>query len=132
MRKLREQMKTLDPARWLPSPTNLQYISGPGEVANDYNALESIHTPRGQIRKLDDFSIGRTAEHRTLLSLDASLAIPPRVLRFGPSRRPRLPPVRPVWSTGQTGPALSSTRRASGLGFRLNQGTSSGFVVNHW
>ena len=139
MRKLREQMKTLDSARWLPSPTNLQYISGPREVANDYNALESIHTPRGQIRKLEVLFIDRTAEHRTLLSLDASLAIPPRVLRFGPSRRPRLPPVRPVlppvrpvWSTGRTGPVLSSTRRASGLGFRLNQGTSSGFVVNHW
>ena len=132
MRKLREQMKTLDSARWLPSPTNLQYISGPGEVANDYNALESIHAPRGQFWKLDVLFIERTAEHRTLLSLDASLAIPPRVLRFGPSRRPRLPPVRPVLPTGQTGPALSSTRRASGLGFRLNQGTSSGFVVNHW
>ena len=102
MRKLREQMKTLDSARWLPSPTNLQYISGPGEVANDYNALESIHAPRGQFWKLEVLFIERTAEHRTLLSLDASLAIPPRVLRFGPSRRPRLPPVRPVLPTGQT------------------------------
>ena len=125
-------MKTLEPKRWLPSPIHTHYISGPAVVENDYNALESIHTPRGQIRKFDVFFIERTAEHRTLLSLDASLAIPPRVLRFGPSQRPRLPPVRQVWSTGQTGPALLSTRRASGLGFRLNQGTSSGFVVNHW
>ena len=73
-------------------------------MANDYNALESIHAPRGQSRKLEVLFIERTAEHRTLLSLDASLVIPPRVLRFGPSRRPRLPPVRPVLSTGQTGP----------------------------
>ena len=91
------------------------------------------YTPlEGNFGNFDDLSIGRTAEHRTLLSLDASLAIPPRVLRFGPSRRPQLPPVRPVWSTSQTGPVLSSTRRASGLGFRLNPGTYSGFVVNHW
>ena len=114
-------MKTLEPKRWLPSPIHTPYISGLAVVENDYNALKSIHAHQGQNWKLDDFSIGRTAEHRTLLSLDASLAIPPRVLRFGPSRHPRLPPVRPVWSTGQTGPALSSTRRASGLGFRLNQ-----------
>ena len=125
-------MKTLEPKRWLPSPIHTPYISGPAVVENDYNALESIHTPRGYFWKLEVLFIEWTAEHRTLLSLDASLAIPPRVLRFGPSRRPRLPLVRPVWSTGQTGPALLSTRRASGLGFRLNQGTSSGFVVNHW
>ena len=132
MRKLEEQMKTLGTARWLSSPTLLQFISGPGEVANDYNALESIHAPRGQFWKLEVLFIGRTAEHRTSLSLDASHAILPRVLRFEPSRRPRLPPVRPILSTGQTGPVLSSTRRASRLGFRLNQGTPSGFVVNHW
>lgn len=138
-------MKTLEPKRWLPSPIHTPYISGPAVVENDYNALESIHTPRGQIQKFDVLFIEWTAEHRTLLSLNASLAIPPRVLRLGPSRRPRLPlvrpvlstgqtvpPVRPVWSTSQTGHVLSSTRRASGLGFRLNQGTSSGFVVNHW
>ena len=138
-------MKTLGTARWLPSPTHLQFISGPGEVANDYNTLESIHAPRGQYWKLEVLFIRRTARHHTSLSLDTSHTIPTRVLHFGPSRRPRLPPVRPVfptgqtsplvrpvWSTGQTSPALSSTRRASGLGFRLNQGTSSGFVVNHW
>ena len=86
--------------------TLLQYISGPGEVANDYNAPKSIHAHQGQNGKLDDFSIGRTAEHRTSLPLDASYAIPPRVLRFGPSRRPRPPPVRPVLPTSQTGPPI--------------------------
>ena len=80
-------MKTLGTARWLSSPTLLQFISGPGEVANDYNALESIHAPRGQFWKLEVLFIGRTAEHRTSLSLDASHAIPLRVLRFGPYRR---------------------------------------------
>ena len=72
-------------------------------MANDYNVLESILAPRGQIQKLKVLFIERTAEHRTLLSLDASLAIPPRVLRFGPSRRPRLPSVRPGLPPGQTG-----------------------------
>ena len=97
MRKLEEQMNTLGTARWLSSPTLLQFISGPGEVENDYNALESIHAPQGQFQKLEVLFIERTAEHRTLLSLDASHAIPPRVLGFGPSRRcvshaVRLPP----------------------------------------
>ena len=124
-------MKTLESKRSLPSPTNLLYISGPGVVANDYNAPKSIHAPLGQDWKLDDFSIRRTAKQRTLLCLDASHAIPTRVLRFGPSRRSQPPPVRPVHptgqtnssvrpvrSTGQTGLVLLSTRRASGLGFQ--------------
>ena len=110
MRKLEEQMKTLGIARWLSSPTLLQFISGPEEVADDYNALESIHAPRGQSRKLEVLFIEQTAEHRTLLSLDASHAILPRVLRFGPSRRPRLPPVRPVHPTSQTGLVHRSDR----------------------
>jgi hypothetical protein len=40
---------------------------------------------------------------RNLLSLDASLAIPMRVLRFEDSRLHRHTPVRPVFLTGQTG-----------------------------
>ena len=131
MRKLEEQMKTLGTARWLSSPTLLQFISGPGEVANDYNALESIHAPRGQFQKLEVLFIKWTAEHRTLLSLDASHVIPPRVLRFGPSRHRASHPVRPPLLGGLTGLDAATPRRAFGLGFRLNQGTSSGFVVNH-
>jgi hypothetical protein len=42
---------------------------------------------------------------RNLLSLDASLAIPTRVLRFEDSGLRRRTPVRPV-PTGQTGLAL--------------------------
>ena len=79
-------MKTLGTARWLSSPILHQFISGPGEVANDYNALESIHAPRGKIWKLETFSIGQTAEHRTSLSLDTSHTISTHVLHFGPSR----------------------------------------------
>ena len=104
MRKLKEQMKTLGTARWLSSPTLLQFISGPGEVANDYNALESIHAPRGQFRKLEVLFIEQTAEHRTLLSLETRLAIPPRALRFGPSRRRASHPVRPPLLGGLTAP----------------------------
>ena len=110
MRKLEEQMKTLGTTRWLSSPTLLQFISGPGEVANDYNALESIHAPRGQFWKLEVLFIERTAEHRIFLSLDASLAIPLRVLSFGPSPRPRLPPVRPVHRSDRSGPPLRPVR----------------------
>jgi hypothetical protein len=40
---------------------------------------------------------------RTLLSLDASHAIPTRVLRFEDSGLHRRKPVRPVLLTGQTG-----------------------------
>jgi hypothetical protein len=61
---------------------------------------------------------------RNLLSLDASLAIPTRVLRFEDSGLRRRTPVRPV-PTGQTGQTHRSDRsgaaaarlRFSGLGF---------------
>jgi hypothetical protein len=42
-------------------------------------------------------------DDRTLLSLDASHAIPTRVLRFEVSGLRRRTPVRPVRPTGQTG-----------------------------
>jgi hypothetical protein len=42
-------------------------------------------------------------DDRNLLSLDASLAIPTLVLRFGVSGLRRRTPVRPVLLTGQTG-----------------------------
>jgi hypothetical protein len=55
---------------------------------------------------------------RNLLSLDASLAIPTRVLRFKDSGLRRRTPVRPVLLTGQTGLALLQYRlRLFGLGF---------------
>jgi hypothetical protein len=55
---------------------------------------------------------------RNLLSLDASLAIPTRVLRFKDSGLRRRTPVRPVLLTGQTGPMLLHLRlRFFGLGF---------------
>jgi hypothetical protein len=71
------------------------------------------------------FTIGRMPGDRTLRSLDASHAIPTRVLRFEDSGlrrrtpvRPCSSPVRPVRPTGQTGLALLQLRlRFSGLGF---------------
>jgi hypothetical protein len=55
---------------------------------------------------------------RNLLSLDASLAIPTRVLRFEDSGLHRRTLVRPVLLTGQTGLALLQHRlRFLGLGF---------------
>ena len=79
-------MKTLKPKSWLPSPTLLQFISGPGEVANDYNALESIHAPRGQFWKLEVLFIERTAEHRSDRS---GAVIDPLSLRTWLSAQPR-------------------------------------------
>jgi hypothetical protein len=55
---------------------------------------------------------------RTLRSLDASHAIPTRVLCFEVSGLRRRTPVRPVLPTGQTGLALLQHRlRFFGLGF---------------
>jgi hypothetical protein len=56
--------------------------------------------------------------NRNLLSLDASLAIPTRVLCFEDSELRRRTPVRPVRPTGQTGLALVQHRiRFFGIGF---------------
>jgi hypothetical protein len=55
---------------------------------------------------------------RTLRSLDASHAIPTRVLRFEDSGLRRRTPVRPVRPTGQIGLVLLHLRlRFFGLGF---------------
>jgi hypothetical protein len=77
---------------------------------------------------------------RTLLSLDTSLAIPTRVLRFEDSGLPRRTPVRPVLLTGQTGQTHRSDRSgaaaapSSVLRSWLCGSTKepSGFLVNHW
>jgi hypothetical protein len=59
-------------------------------------------------------SIGRMPDDHNLLSLDASIAIPTRVLRFEDSGLRRRTPVRPVLLTGQTG----QTHRCDPLGFQ--------------
>jgi hypothetical protein len=82
---------------------------------------------------------------RNLLSLDASLATPTRVLRFEDSGLRRLTPVRPVLltgqagTTGQTGQTHQSDRSgtAAALSSVLQSwlcGSTkepSGFLVNH-
>jgi hypothetical protein len=62
---------------------------------------------------------------RNLLSLDASLAIPTRVLRFEDFGLRRRTPVRPVLLTGQTGTLRSDSAAApsSVLALWINQGT---------
>jgi hypothetical protein len=71
----------------------------------------------GEIENLCHRSIGRMLGDRNLLSLDASLAIPTRVLRFEVSGLHRRTPVRPV-STSQTGLELLHLRLwFFGLGF---------------
>jgi hypothetical protein len=61
---------------------------------------------------------------RNLLSLDASLAIPTRVLRFEDSGLRRRTPVRPVWH--YCGTVFSSSVLACG-----STKEPSGFLVNH-
>jgi hypothetical protein len=70
------------------------------------------------LESLQAFSIRRMPGDRNLLSLDASLAIPTRVLRFEDSGLCRRTSVRPVLLTGHTGLALLQHRlRFFGLGF---------------
>jgi hypothetical protein len=76
---------------------------------------------------------------RTLLSLDASHAIPTRVLRFEDSELRRRTPVRPVLLTGQTGTHQSDRSRAAAAPSSVLRSwlcgstkEPSGFLVNHW
>jgi hypothetical protein len=76
---------------------------------------------------------------RNLLSLDASLAIPTRVLRFEDSGLRRRTLVRPVLPTGQTGQThrsdLSGAAAAPSSVLRSwlcgSTKQPSGFLVNH-
>jgi hypothetical protein len=74
-----------------------------------------------------------------LLSLDASLAISTRVLRFEVSGLLRHTPVRPVLLTGQTGTHRSDWSDAAAPPSSVLQSwlcgstkEPSGFLVNHW
>jgi hypothetical protein len=75
---------------------------------------------------------------RNLLSLDASLAIPTRVLRFEDSGLRRRTPVRPVLLTGPTGTHRSDRSGAAAAPSSVLQSwlcgstkEPSGFLVNH-
>jgi hypothetical protein len=92
----------------------------------------------GEIGKLCHRSIGWMPGDRSLLSLDASLAIPTRALRFEDSGLRRRTPVRPVLLTGQTGTHRSDRSDAAAppssvLQSWLCRSTKehSGFLVNH-
>jgi hypothetical protein len=76
---------------------------------------------------------------RNLLRLEASLAIPTRVLRFEDSGLRRRTPARPVLLTGQTGTHRSDRSGAAAapslvLRSWLCGSTKepSGFLMNHW
>jgi hypothetical protein len=80
------------------------------------------YTPlKGGFGSLQIFFIGRMPDDRTLLSLDASHAIPTHVLRFKVSGLCRRTPVRLVLLTGLTGltglELLQHRLRFFGLGF---------------
>jgi hypothetical protein len=93
----------------------------------------------GKIGNLCHHSIGRMPGDRNPLSLDASLAIPMRVLRFEDSELRRRTPVRPVLLTGQTGTHRSDwSGAAASLSSVLpswlcgSTKKPNGFLVNHW
>jgi hypothetical protein len=94
---------------------------------------------KGEIGNLCHRSIGRMPGDRSLLSLDGSLAIPTRVLRFEDSGLHHRTPVRPVLLTSQTGtqrsdrsgaPASPSSVLRSWLCGSTKE--PSDFMVNHW
>jgi hypothetical protein len=91
----------------------------------------------GEIGNLCHRSIGRMPGDRNLLSLDASLVIPTRVLRFEVYGLCRRTPVRPVLLTGQTHRSDRSEADASPSSVLRpwlcgSTKESSGFLVNHW
>jgi hypothetical protein len=69
-------------------------------------------------------------DDRNLLSLDASLAIPTRVLRFEDSGLRRLTLVRPVLLTGQTGPRRSD--RSDDRSDRSGAAAAPSSVLQSW
>jgi hypothetical protein len=87
----------------------------------------------GNFGRLEAFSIGRMPGDRNLLSLDASLVIPMRVLRLEDSGLRRRTPVRPVPThrsdRSGTAAAPSSVIRSWLCGSTKEP---SGFPVNHW
>jgi hypothetical protein len=96
----------------------------------------------GEIGNLCHRSIGRMPGDRNLLSLDASLVIPTRVLRFEVSGLRCRTPDRLVLLTGQTGTQRSDRSDRSGAAASPSlvvrswlcgsTKESSGFLVNHW
>jgi hypothetical protein len=92
----------------------------------------------GEIRNLCHRPIGRMPGDHNLLSIDASLAIPMRVLRFEVSGLCRRTPVRPVLLTGQTSTHQSDRSGAAASPSSVLQSwlcgstkEPSGFLVNH-
>jgi hypothetical protein len=92
----------------------------------------------GEIGNLCHRSIGQMPGDRNLLGLDASLAIPTRVLLFEDSGLRRRTPVRPVLLTGQTGTHRSDWSGTAAAPYSVLRSwhcgstkKSSGFLVNH-
>jgi hypothetical protein len=83
-----------------------------------------IHAPEGHFGNSRRSTIGRMPDDRTSLSLNASLAISTRVLRFEASRRARIPsppaepPILVLWLNQVTrrfcGEPLQTPREDSG------------------
>jgi hypothetical protein len=79
----------------------------------DFHRQQGYKPLKGGFGRLEALSIGRMPGNRNLLSLDVSLAIPTRVLRFEDSGLRCRTPVRPVLLTGQTGQTHRSDRSST-------------------
>jgi hypothetical protein len=86
-----------------PSPPRGIYMDGMKCLNYPYSLILRYTPSEGNMGTLSNSPSDGHASTATLLSLDASLAITPRVLRFEASRTCTGPPVRPVQDTGQTG-----------------------------
>jgi hypothetical protein len=94
---------------------------------------------KGEIGNLCHRSIGQMPGDRSLLSLDGSLAIPTRVLRFEDSGLHHRTPARPVLLTSQTGTHRSDRSGAAASPSSVLRSWLCGstkepsdFMVNHW
>jgi hypothetical protein len=81
------------------------YMEATESLKYPYLTTRDTSPSRVVFGSIQVLSIGRMPSDRNLFSLDASLAIPMRVLRFKDSKLRHRTPVRPV-PTGQTDLAL--------------------------
>jgi hypothetical protein len=86
--------------RWVPSSHPLGYMEATRKTKLPLRPKLGYTPTKGTLGSCLCNTIGRLPSDQNLPSLDASLAIPTRVLRFEDSKLRRRTPVRPVLLTG--------------------------------
>jgi hypothetical protein len=99
--------------RWLPSSHHLGYMEASQKTKILLKSKLGYTPTKGTLGNYLRSTIGRMPGDRTSRSLDASLAIPTRVLRVSSASKLPAPcdpkSVRPVLQTGQAGFGLTGT-----------------------